>query len=107
MTSRSDSSVLPRIISWLTCALAWEFFAHLHKNPKLFPSFEHILFESLPQISLFDPTCSPGILGVVEIILKNSAQTLKRIAGGVWLGCLFGLAFSATAYLIGINRQLG
>jgi sulfonate transport system permease protein len=107
MTSKPEASVLvPRIYSWLVCAAAWEILAHLYKKPMLFPSFEQILFESLPQFTLFDPNAPPGMLGVGEIILKNSAQTLKRIAGGFVLGSFGGLFFAVTAYLLGTSRLL-
>lgn len=97
---RIRGGIIIRVVSIATLALMWEVLAHVKGDPRLFPSFEHIIFVSLPSLGVFSKTSQPGFLEALGVLASHASITVGRILVALALGAPSGIIFGLTIHYI-------
>jgi len=98
--SRKSVHRRARAASLIATAVAWEIFAHLHADDRLYPSLERLLTISFPSLGVFSLSTEPTYLNAVSVISVHAAITIARITGALVLGIPLGIAVGLSIHYL-------
>lgn len=82
-----------RLLTFLAVAVLWQIFAKIQGDERLFPSLDHIVMHSFPELALFAQGQSePSFFVALNVIGKHSLDTITRIIAGLSVGAFVGFA---------------